>query len=138
MVSERVSPTSRTETYVALKVNVDNWRWANVPFYIRVGKRLPKGGTEIAIQFKHAPSVLFNKPDDGQQFDSFDLSNAPGAKVGEQIFFKVALFPDGVMTTPAVQLHCIPFKRRRLECVAIGRDGFELCHLAHHHRINPL
>ena len=61
---DRVSPTSQTETYVALKVHVDNWRWANVPFYIRVGKRLAKGGTEIAIQFKHAPSVLFNKPDE--------------------------------------------------------------------------
>jgi glucose-6-phosphate 1-dehydrogenase len=58
---DRVSPTSETETYVALKVNVDNWRWADVPFYIRVGKRLAKGGTEIAIQFKNAPNVLFNK-----------------------------------------------------------------------------
>ncbi len=57
---DRVNPQSMTETYVALKVNIDNWRWAGVPFYIRVGKRLPKGGTEIAIQFKHAPSVLFN------------------------------------------------------------------------------
>jgi glucose-6-phosphate 1-dehydrogenase len=43
-------------------VNVDNWRWADVPFYIRVGKRLAKGGTEIAVQFKSAPSVLFNHP----------------------------------------------------------------------------
>jgi glucose-6-phosphate 1-dehydrogenase len=58
---DRVSPTSMTETYVALKVNVDNWRWADVPFYIRVGKRLAKGGTEIAVQFKNAPNVLFNK-----------------------------------------------------------------------------
>ena len=58
---ERVSPTSMTETYVALKAHVDNWRWADVPFYIRVGKRLPKAGTEIAIQFKNAPGVLFNK-----------------------------------------------------------------------------
>jgi len=58
---ERVSPTSVTETYVAVKANIDNWRWADVPFYIRVGKRLPKGGTEVAVQFKHAPSVLFNK-----------------------------------------------------------------------------
>jgi glucose-6-phosphate 1-dehydrogenase len=57
---DRVSPESMTETYVALKVNVDNWRWADVPFYIRVGKRLPKGGTEIAVQFKAAPHVLFN------------------------------------------------------------------------------
>ena len=58
---ERVSPDSMTETYVALKVHVDNWRWADVPFYIRVGKRLPKSGTEIAVQFKNAPEVLFNK-----------------------------------------------------------------------------
>jgi len=58
---ERVNPKSMTETYVALKAHVDNWRWADVPFYVRVGKRLPKGGTEIAIQFKNAPNVLFNK-----------------------------------------------------------------------------
>ena len=58
---ERVNPKSETETFVALKVNVDNWRWADVPFYVRVGKRLPKGGTEIAVQFKNAPPVLFNK-----------------------------------------------------------------------------
>jgi glucose-6-phosphate 1-dehydrogenase len=58
---ERVSPQSMTETYVALKANVDNWRWAGVPFYIRVGKRLPKGGTEIAVRFKSAPPVLFSK-----------------------------------------------------------------------------
>ena len=58
---DRVSPTSETETYVAMKVLVDNWRWANVPFYIRVGKRMPKPGTEIAITFKQAPPVLFNQ-----------------------------------------------------------------------------
>jgi len=63
---DRVSPESMTETYVALKVNVDNWRWEGVPFYIRMGKRLPKGGTEIAVQFKSAPSVLFNKPSEPQ------------------------------------------------------------------------
>jgi glucose-6-phosphate 1-dehydrogenase len=58
---ERVDPKSMTETFVALRLLVDNWRWADVPFYVRVGKRLPKSGTEIAIQFKNAPSVLFNK-----------------------------------------------------------------------------
>lgn len=62
---ERVSPDSMTETYVALKLHVDNWRWAEVPFYVRVGKRLPKAGTEIAIEFQNAPGVLFNK--DGAQ-----------------------------------------------------------------------
>ena len=64
---ERVSPTSMTETYVALKILVDNWRWAGVPFYVRVGKRLPKGSTEIAIVFKSAPAVLFNG--DGEEPD---------------------------------------------------------------------
>lgn len=54
-----VSPTSTTETYVALKLFVDNWRWADVPFYVRSGKRLPKRVTEIAIQFKKTPHHLF-------------------------------------------------------------------------------
>ena len=54
-----VNPESDTETYAALEVNVDNWRWAGVPFFVRVGKRLPKGGTEIAVHFKSVPPVLF-------------------------------------------------------------------------------
>src|ERR1019366_9518141 len=54
-----VSPESRTETFVALKVNIDNWRWAGVPFYFRTGKRLAQRHTEIAIQFKRTPFELF-------------------------------------------------------------------------------
>jgi glucose-6-phosphate 1-dehydrogenase len=50
-----------TETYVALRLHIDNWRWAGVPFFMRVGKRLPKSGTEIAIQFRGTPPVLFNR-----------------------------------------------------------------------------
>ncbi len=56
-----VSPESRTESFVALKLNIDNWRWAGVPFYIRTGKRLAKRHTEITIQFKRAPFILFRK-----------------------------------------------------------------------------
>src|SRR5918999_559591 len=56
---EDVEPGSVTETYVALKVFVDNWRWAGVPFYIRAGKRLPKKATEIAIQFRSTPHTPF-------------------------------------------------------------------------------
>ncbi|HHT9111468.1 MAG TPA: glucose-6-phosphate dehydrogenase, partial [Candidatus Brocadiaceae bacterium] len=56
-----VPPDSLTETFVALKLYIDNWRWANVPFYLRTGKRLPCRVTEIAIQFKSAPFVLFRK-----------------------------------------------------------------------------
>ncbi|PYX08546.1 MAG: glucose-6-phosphate dehydrogenase [Acidobacteria bacterium] len=54
-----VSPESRTETFVALKLNIDNWRWAGVPFYLRTGKRLAKRHTEITIQFKRTPFELF-------------------------------------------------------------------------------
>jgi glucose-6-phosphate 1-dehydrogenase len=56
---EDVAADSTTETYVALKVFVDNWRWAGVPFYIRAGKRLPKKATEIAIQFHSTPHTPF-------------------------------------------------------------------------------
>ena len=56
-----VSPTSNVETYLALRLFIDNWRWAGVPFYLRGGKRLPKKGTEIAIIFKDAPGVLFQQ-----------------------------------------------------------------------------
>ncbi len=57
---ERIPADSRTETFVAMKVKVDNWRWAGVPFYLRTGKRLPSRVSEIAIQFKHPPLNLFN------------------------------------------------------------------------------
>ena len=58
---QNVDPKSTTETYVALRMHIDNWRWADVPIYMRVGKRLPKSGTEISVHFKKAPAVLFNK-----------------------------------------------------------------------------
>jgi glucose-6-phosphate 1-dehydrogenase len=58
---EKIKPDSKTETFVALRLYIDNWRWSDVPIYMRVGKRLPKSGTEISVHFKHAPAVLFNK-----------------------------------------------------------------------------
>jgi glucose-6-phosphate 1-dehydrogenase len=58
-----VSPVSTTDTFVAMKVSIDSWRWAGVPFYLRTGKHLPKRVTEIAIQFKQPPLMLFKKSD---------------------------------------------------------------------------
>jgi len=55
-----VDPNTRTETFVALKFYIDNWRWAGVPFYIRSGKKMPTRVTEIVIHFKQAPHPLFN------------------------------------------------------------------------------
>jgi glucose-6-phosphate 1-dehydrogenase len=54
-----VAPDSMTETYVAMRLGIDNWRWAGVPFYLRTGKSLARRTTEIAIHFKHAPFALF-------------------------------------------------------------------------------
>lgn len=65
---DNVDPKSEVETYAALKIHIDNWRWAGVPFYVRAGKRLPKRVTEIAITFKDAPGVLFKT--NNQQIES--------------------------------------------------------------------
>ncbi len=54
-----VSPDSKTDTFVAAKLLIDNWRWADVPFYIRTGKRMPRRVTEVAIKFRRAPHLLF-------------------------------------------------------------------------------
>ncbi|HEX3629974.1 MAG TPA: glucose-6-phosphate dehydrogenase [Candidatus Dormibacteraeota bacterium] len=56
-----VAPNSTTETYVAVRLMIDNWRWADTPFYLRTGKRLPSRASEIAIQFKNAPHLPFAK-----------------------------------------------------------------------------
>jgi glucose-6-phosphate 1-dehydrogenase len=55
-----VAKTSRTETFVALELFIDNWRWAGVPFFLRTGKRMPKRASEISVQLKEVPPILFN------------------------------------------------------------------------------
>jgi glucose-6-phosphate 1-dehydrogenase len=57
----KVAPDSRTETFVAMRLTIDNWRWAGVPFYLRTGKHLARRWTEIAVQFKRAPFTLFRE-----------------------------------------------------------------------------
>jgi glucose-6-phosphate 1-dehydrogenase len=58
---ERVDPNSGTETFAALKLELENWRWAGVPFYLRAGKRMKKRATEISIQFKQPPLLIFDR-----------------------------------------------------------------------------
>ena len=58
----RSQPDSTTETFVALQLQIDNWRWAGVPFYLRAGKRLPKRATEIAVQFKKGAACAVQQP----------------------------------------------------------------------------
>ena len=58
---DRVNPESGTETYAAVRLEIENWRWAGVPFYLRAGKRMKKRATEISIQFKQPPLLIFNR-----------------------------------------------------------------------------
>ena len=57
--AEEIGHDSQTETFVALKAHIDNWRWKGVPFYLRTGKRMPQRDTEIFIQFKDVPYSIF-------------------------------------------------------------------------------
>jgi glucose-6-phosphate 1-dehydrogenase len=70
---ERVRPESNVETYVALKLLVDNWRWSGVPFYLRTGKALPSSASQVRVQFRRTPNVLFAQLC-GQKLDSNSLT----------------------------------------------------------------
>ncbi len=82
-----VSPDSKTETFVAAKVLIDNWRWADVPFYIRTGKRMARRVTEVAINFRSAPHLLFR----GQGLDTntLVLNIQPDEGISISFFAKV-------------------------------------------------
>jgi glucose-6-phosphate 1-dehydrogenase len=84
-----VAPDSSRETYVALRLFIDNWRWAGVPFYLRGGKRLPKKTTEIAIAFKDAPGVLFQTPERKNPKNVLAIRIQPDEGIGLKINCKV-------------------------------------------------
>ena len=113
---ERVAPDSYTETYAALKLVIDNWRWQGVPFYLRTGKRMARRVTEIAIHFKRPPVLLFKdamaggglqpnvlvlrvQPDEG--FSLTMESKVPG--------HAVALQPVAMDFSYGTTLHELPF-----------------------------
>src|SRR5579871_6486849 len=85
-----VRPDSTTETYVALKLMIDNWRWAGVPFYLRTGKALKSRRTEVAIEFKQAPFAMFrDTPVDRLAQNFLVMSIQPNECIGLQFNAKV-------------------------------------------------
>lgn len=86
---KNVSPASNMETYGALRLFIDNWRWAGVPFYLRGGKRLPKRATEIAIIFKDPPGVLFQQPNKRNEPNTLALRIQPDEGTSLKINCKV-------------------------------------------------
>jgi glucose-6-phosphate 1-dehydrogenase len=111
-----VAKDSIVETFVALKLGIDNWRWAGVPFYLRTGKRMPKRTTEVAIRFKSAPFTLFRdtpveklganwlilqiQPDEGIRL-RFD-AKVPGSPVTLESVAMDFRYADWFKTIPAV------------------------------------
>jgi len=84
-----VDPQSMVETFVALELYIDNWRWAGVPFYLRAGKRMPKRTTEIAIIFKKAPGFLFNSPERNVESNILVIRIQPNEGISLKINCKV-------------------------------------------------
>lgn len=94
---EGVNPQSTTETFAAIHFSLENWRWAGVPFYVQAGKRLPKRVTEVQVQLKPVPDVLFARtaaeglrpnrlilriqPDEGASFEVCSKVPGPGVKI---------------------------------------------------------
>jgi glucose-6-phosphate 1-dehydrogenase len=97
-----VAPESSVETFVALKLTLDNWRWADVPFYLRTGKRLASRATEIAIQFRKAPFQLFrNTPVETLRTNRLVISIQPEEGISLRFGAKI---PGAVMRMGAVEM----------------------------------
>jgi glucose-6-phosphate 1-dehydrogenase len=86
---KNVAPTSLVETYVAMRLFIDNWRWSGVPFYLRSGKRLPKKATEIAVVFKEPPGVLFQQLNQRNEPNVLSIRIQPDEGMGLKINCKV-------------------------------------------------
>jgi glucose-6-phosphate 1-dehydrogenase len=100
---EDVPPDSRAETFVAMKLAIDNWRWADVPFYLRTGKRLAAQTTEIVIQFRRAPFVLFrDTPVENLMPNQLVLHIQPQEGISLQFAAKV---PGPIMRLGAVDMN---------------------------------
>ncbi|GEA26147.1 glucose-6-phosphate 1-dehydrogenase 2 [Microcystis aeruginosa NIES-4325] len=96
-----VNPESTTPTYVAMKLIVDNWRWQGVPFYLRTGKRLPKKVSEIAIQFRNVPLLIFQSA--AQQTNANVLSMRIQPNEGIALRFE-AKMPGSELRTRTVEM----------------------------------
>jgi glucose-6-phosphate 1-dehydrogenase len=92
-----VADNSTTPTFVALKLHVDNWRWKGVPFYLRTGKNLARKVTEITLQFKHVPHLLFPGPG---ELDSNILSLCLQPDEGMHLLFQTKQPGAGMHTAP--------------------------------------
>lgn len=111
-----VDPTSQTPTFAALKLNIDNWRWQGVPFYLRSGKAVSRKATEITVVFRQPPHMMFNNHNGGKGFTSNTLSICVQPDEGIHLSFE-AKVPDSVRDTRSVDMEFH---------YADGFDGYEI------------
>lgn len=98
---EDSNPESRTETFVALRADIDNWRWAGVPFYLRTGKRLGQRYSEIVIQYKAIPHSIFNDESNRQlQRNQLIIRLQPEEKISLTVMNKVPGAGEGMNLQP--------------------------------------
>lgn len=100
--TEGVAPDSQTPTYAAMKLLVDNWRWQGVPFYLRSGKSLKQKVSEIAIEFKHPPHLMFNLPEE-YDFTPNILSLCIQPDEGMHLLFEIKV-PDSIQESRSVDM----------------------------------
>jgi glucose-6-phosphate 1-dehydrogenase len=86
--AEELGRSSTTETFVAIKAHVDNWRWRGIPFYLRTGKRLPTRSTEIFIQLKAVPHSIFAGPGAGLQPNKLIIRLQPEEAITLRVMLK--------------------------------------------------
>jgi glucose-6-phosphate 1-dehydrogenase len=93
---------SGTETFVALKAEVYNWRWSSVPFYLRTGKRMMRRSSEIVIQFKDVPHRIFGEPQTGNAPNRLVIRLQPDEGIHLQLLNKVPGLEDPMMLEPVI------------------------------------
>lgn len=117
---KQVHPNSQTETFVALKLEIDNWRWAGTPFYLRTGKRMPKRITEISISFNCAPFQMFSKVSVPECIHPNILKLQIQPK--EQIILQIA----GKIPGPGMEIGVAPLRFNSVEVFGgIPETGYE-------------
>jgi glucose-6-phosphate 1-dehydrogenase len=99
--AEGVKPTSRTETFAAIKVFIDNWRWSGMPFYIRTGKALPQKMSEVIVRFRMPPMTLFQKSSANVESNDLVIKIAPEEGISVKMNGKV---PGGSLNIKPVEL----------------------------------
>ena len=113
---EGIPPYSHTETYVAIKAEVDNWRWSGVPFYLRTGKRMPVRTSEIVIQFKTIPHVIFGGKEDQVEPNRLVIRLQPDEGIRLYMMTKVP-GPGGF------RMQCVPLNLSFAEAFKVRYPG---------------